>query len=191
MGVDTVVKLGGALLGRPEHFEATLAAIGAAAGKRRLLVVPGGGPFADAVREVDRHLHLSDDAAHWMAVLAMDQYAHLVAARLAGGAIVAELGEIAAALDAGKIPVLAPYRWLREADPLPHSWTVTSDSIAAWVAGQVGARHLVLIKPPHARGNQGNELVDSYFQRALPAHVTSTIVAADQMEALSRALRAT
>ena len=84
------------------------------------------------------------------------------------------------------VPVLAPYRWLREADPLPHSWTVTSDSIAAWVAGQVGARRLVLVKPPHARGN---ELVDSYFQRALPAHVTSTIVSADQMEALNRALR--
>ena len=186
MGVDAVVKLGGALLARPEHFEATLAAIGAAAATRRLLVVPGGGPFADAVREVDRHLHLSDDAAHWMAVLAMDQHAHLVAARAAGGVVVAEPREIDPALDAGSIPVLAPYRWLREADPLPHSWTVTSDSIAAWIAGQVGARHLVLVKPPHA---QGNELVDSYFQKALPAHVTPTIVSADQIDALNRALR--
>ena len=39
------------------------------------------------------------------------------------------------ALSAGHVPVLAPSRWLREADPLPHAWTVTSDSIAAWVAG--------------------------------------------------------
>jgi 5-(aminomethyl)-3-furanmethanol phosphate kinase len=186
MGVDAVVKLGGALLARPEYFEATLAAIGAAARTRRLLVVPGGGPFADAVREVDRHLHLPDDAAHWMAVLAMDQHAHLVAARVPGGVVVAEQREIGSALDGGRVPVLAPYRWLREADPLPHSWTVTSDSIAAWVAGLVGARHLVLVKPPHA---QGNELVDPYFQRALPAHVTSTIVSADQVELLNRALQ--
>jgi aspartokinase-like uncharacterized kinase len=186
MSADTVVKLGGALLAHAEHYEAALAAISAAAGTR-LLVVPGGGPFADAVRQVDRRLRLSDDAAHWMAVLAMDQHAHLIAARLTGAVIVAERHQIAATLDAGRIPVLAPYRWIRDADPLPHSWSVTSDSIAAWIAGQIGARHLVLIKPPHAHGS---EIVDSYFQRALPPHVTSAIVAADQIATLSLATRA-
>ena len=184
--IETVVKVGGSLLAHAAFFDAALAAICAAAHTGRLLIVPGGGPFADAVREVDRRHGLSDDSAHWMAVLAMDQYAHLVAGRLAGAVIVSEVGEIAGAQDAGRIPVLAPYRWLREADPLPHSWAVTSDSIAAWVAGQVGARHLVLLKPPHAHGS---ELVDAYFQRALPADVRSTIVAADQIDALNLALR--
>ncbi len=187
--VETVVKIGGGLLAFPEHFDALVSAIGAAARERRLLVVPGGGPFADAVRAVDRRLRLSDDAAHWMAVLAMDQYAHLVAARLAGGILVAEPREIAAAFNDGldgQVPVLAPYRWLREADPLPHAWDVTSDSIAAWVAGEVGARRLVLVKPP---GTSGSELVDAYFPRALPAHVTPVIVPADQTDALHSALR--
>src|SRR4029077_16416360 len=87
--VETVVKLGGGVLAHAGHFEAALTAIAAAARERRLLVVPGGGPLADAVREVDRRLQLGHDAAHWMAVLAMDQYALLVAARLDGGAIVA------------------------------------------------------------------------------------------------------
>ena len=181
-----VVKLGGGVLAHREHFDAALASIGAAARDRRLLVVPGGGPFADAVREVDRRFPLPDDAAHWMAVLAMDQYAHLIAARLAGAVLVAEPREIAAALSAGHVPVLAPSRWLREADPLPHAWTVTSDSIAAWVAGRVGARRLVLIKPP---GAPVSELVDSYFTRALLPHVTPFIVSADQGEALRSALR--
>jgi aspartokinase-like uncharacterized kinase len=185
--IDTVVKLGGGLLAHAAHFDAALAAIGAAARARRLLVVPGGGPFADAVRRVDRDFPLSADAAHWMAVLAMDQYAHLVASRLAGGVIVEDLRQIGAARDASGLPVLAPYRWLRETDPLPHSWTVTSDSIAAWVAGQVGARRLVLVKPP---GAGGADVVDSYFQRALPDHVTATIVAVDRMDMLNEALRA-
>jgi aspartokinase-like uncharacterized kinase len=186
--VETVVKLGGGLLAYAEHFDAVVSSIGAAARERRLLVVPGGGPFADAVREVDRRLRLSDDAAHWMAVLAMDQYAHLVAARLPGGVLVAEPREIAAALSAdldGQVPVLTPYRWLREADPLPHAWTVTSDSIAAWVAGAVGARRLVLVKPP---GTSGSKLVDAYFPSALPAHVTPVIVPGDQVVALHSAL---
>jgi dihydroneopterin aldolase len=98
-----------------------------------------------------------------MAVLAMDQSAHLIAARLAGGTLVANCRDMRMALDAGRVPVLAPSQWLREADPLPHSWDVTSDSIAAWVAGAVGARRLVLVKPA---GAAGADLIDPYFSRA-------------------------
>jgi aspartokinase-like uncharacterized kinase len=184
--VDVVVNVGGGLLAHAEHVDAALAAIGAAGRTRRLLVVPGGGPFADAVREVDRRLGLSDDAAHWMAVLAMDQYAHFIAWRLAGGVLVTGPADIEPALSQSTVPVLAPYRWLREADPLPHSWDVTSDSIAAWIAGQVGAEELVLVKPP---GASDGELVDVYFTRALPAQVKRTIVPADRIDALDAALR--
>ena len=183
--VDTVVKLGGGLLAYIEHCDAALATIAAAARAHRLLIVPGGGPFADTVRAVDGRLSLSDDAAHWMAVLAMDQYAHLIAARLAGGVLVAEPCEIAAALAEGHVPVLAPTRWLREADPLPHTWDVTSDSIAAWIAGAVGARRLVVIKPPSATGS---DVMDAYFPRALPPGVAPVIVRADQMDAIKSAL---
>jgi 5-(aminomethyl)-3-furanmethanol phosphate kinase len=116
----------------------------------------------------------------------MDQYAHVLASRLTGGVLVVEPPEIATALRAGQLPVLAPSRWLGEADPLPHAWAVTSDSIAAWVAGRVGARRLVLVKPP---GAVGTRLVDAYFLRALPAHVTPVIVPADQVDALHSALR--
>ena len=182
--VATVVKLGGGVLAHGEHFDRALAAIAAAAREHPLLVVPGGGPFADAVRDVDRRCGLSDVAAHWMAVLAMDQYAHLVAARLAGAVLVEEPAAITAALRAGHVPVLAPSRWLRAADPLPHTWDVTSDSLAAWIAGVVGARRLVLIKPAGASG----EMVDAYFSRALPASVKRVIVAADQVDAMRSAL---
>ena len=112
--IETVVKLGGGVLANAECFDAVLAAIGAAARQQALLVVPGGGPFADAVRDVDRRFELSDDAAHWMAVLAMDQYAHLVDTRLGRARIVTERGEIGVALARGLVPVLAPSRWLRE-----------------------------------------------------------------------------
>ena len=203
--IETVVKLGGGVLAHAEHVDQVLEVIAAAARERRLLVVPGGGPFADAVRDVDRRLRLSDDAAHWMAVLAMDQHAYLIASRLPGVVVVAQLSEIVAALDTGRVPVLAPSCWLRDADPLPHSWDVTSDSIAAWVAGAVGARRLILVKPPCLRPSDRTGatgfgaaspravecgLVDAYFARALPAHVTHVIVAANQVDALRSALRA-
>lgn len=175
--IDLVVKLGGGLLPYVESFEASLAAIGQAARVCRLLIVPGGGPFADAVRDVHRQHRLSDTAAHWMAVLAMDQYAHLIASRMPASTLVRRDREIADAIAFNQVPVLAPEQWLREVDPLPHSWDVTSDSIAAWVAGQVGARQLVLIKPPGADG----ELVDRGFARVLPAGVRALTVPADEL----------
>ena len=145
-----------------------------------MLVVPGGGPFADGVREVDRRIGLSDSAAHWMAVLAMDQYAHLLASRLAHGVLVESVAGIRQALASDRLPVLAPSPWLRAVDPLPHSWDVTSDSIAAWIAGALGASQLVLVKPP---GAVRTRLVDAYFERAAAADVESRIVAADQFDA--------
>jgi probable H4MPT-linked C1 transfer pathway protein len=179
-----VVKVGGALLSNPSHLAAVLRQIDAATGER-LLVVPGGGPFADAVRAVDAATGLSDSDAHWMAILGMDQYAHLIASRLSRGMLVEDAAGVHRALGAGRVPVLAPYRWLREADPLPHSWDVTSDSIAAWVAGVIGAAHLVLVKPP---GSAGSGLVDAHFLRELPVGVAPVIVPADESEALTSAL---
>jgi aspartokinase-like uncharacterized kinase len=179
-GVDIVVKIGGGILANGPAFDAALAVVADVARDRPLLIVPGGGPFADAVREVDGRLGLSDDAAHWMAILAIDEYAHLIVSRLPAGVLVARADQIAAAIADGKIPVLAPYAWLREADPLPHSWDVTSDSIAAWIAGAVGARSVVLVKPPQAEG----VLVDPYFERALPSGVVSTVVPADRLDAV-------
>src|SRR5207302_89989 len=50
--VHTVLKIGGGLLGKAGAFELTLEAVTAFRPGRHLVVVPGGGPFADAVREV-------------------------------------------------------------------------------------------------------------------------------------------
>jgi probable H4MPT-linked C1 transfer pathway protein len=174
---EIVVKIGGGSLAAVDEFDAVLTAIDEAA-DCRVLIVPGGGPFADAVRAVDRQVGVADEAAHWMAVLAMDQFAHLVASRLKRGALVREIAEIADAVLEARVPVLAPYQWLRRVDPLPHSWDVTSDSIAAWVAGVIGAPRLLLVKPAGARGER---LVDAHFDRVLPAHVAVEMLGADQV----------
>jgi dihydroneopterin aldolase len=192
----TVVKLGGGVLPHAGHFESALAALGEAARERPLLIVPGGGPFADTVRKIDREYHLPPAVAHWMAVLAMDQYAHLLASRLPGSVLVAGSAstircEIESVLSDGLVPVLAPSNWMREVDPLPHSWDVTGDSIAAWVAGELGASHLVLVKPPGAPASGGVDggAVDPYFARAIPPRVDLAVVSVDRVAALRAALQ--
>jgi len=178
--ITTVVKVGGGLLADAGSLDTTLEALETISRDVSLLVIPGGGPFADVVRDIDRQFGLSDDAAHWMAILGMDQYAQLIAARLTNGRLVSAPSEFESALREGRIPVLAPYQWIRTADPLPHSWDVTSDSISAWVAGQVGATRLVLVKPS---GASGADIVDPCVNSVLPSHVKIEIVTVEEFVA--------
>lgn len=172
--------MGGGLLARAGAFARVVDALGAAVG-RGILVVPGGGPFAETVRELSRRIELGADTAHWMAILGMEQYAHALASRIAAAKLVEGAGEIAAALAEGRVPVLAPFRWLRAVDPLPHSWDVTSDSIAVWIAGAVGARQLVLIKPC---AGEPARLVDAFFQHALTPGIEHHVLAVDDVAEL-------
>ena len=107
---------------------------GGRAGRRRpVLVVPGGGPFADAVRAVDERVGLSDDVAHGLALRAMDQLGLL----LRRCCPAPRLRELAAPR--------GPACWRRRrrsraAPGVPESWAVTSDSLAVLAAGAIGAR---------------------------------------------------
>jgi aspartokinase-like uncharacterized kinase len=187
---EWVIKVGGSLGGRPARLRRLMAALALAARRHRLVVVPGGGSFADAVRRADRRFALGDSTAHWMAILAMDQYGHLLADLAPGAAVVRRRGQLVP----GRLNVLLPSAWLRRADPLPHSWDVTSDSIAAWFARVLGARRLMLVKhaggligpdrgpgcvPRHVRATALDALgglVDPYFARALDPAVGCWIV---------------
>jgi aspartokinase-like uncharacterized kinase len=176
-----VIKIGGGLLGVPGALEAVCTAVGAMGRRESIVVVPGGGPFAETVRELDRGTGLSADAAHWMAILAMDQYAHVLAERIDGAVLLEESGAIAGALAAGRVVVLAPSRWLRAADPLPHSWDATSDSAAAFVAGALDASRLVLVKPAEVMGEE----VDRCFLTVVPAGLEVNVVAWDRFASMS------
>jgi aspartokinase-like uncharacterized kinase len=176
--IDAVIKIGGALLSAGDALQRALAALERIPPKRSYVVVPGGGPFADVVRSIDKRHALNADDAHWMAILGMDQFAMLLASRVQNAELVYSGDDIARAHLHGRIPVLAPYRWLREADPLPHSWEVTSDSIAAWIAGELCARHLILIK---VSTNGRDPVVDTYFDRARPAGVELSILTPEML----------
>jgi 5-(aminomethyl)-3-furanmethanol phosphate kinase len=139
----TVVKLGGSHAFSP-HLRHWLAAIARGAGG--VVLVPGGGPFADAVRAAQPAMGFDDRAAHRMALLAMEQYAHALAALDAGLVPAATVAVIRRALRQGRVPIWMPCRMASAAPDIAASWDVTSDSLAAWLARRLGARRLVLIK---------------------------------------------
>lgn len=163
-----VVKVGGAVVRDAEVLADVLGSVATLAHRGPVLVVPGGGEFADGVRLTQARLGFPDDTAHWMALLAMDQVAELLAASLPTGCVVHDSGEVAQALARGACPVLAPARWMRAADVLPRSWDVTSDSVAAFVAGALDAPELILVKRADGPLEQ---LVDRAMASVAPVHL--------------------
>jgi aspartokinase-like uncharacterized kinase len=176
----SVIKIGGGLAAVPGALDRVCRVVGASGCAHRILVVPGGGLFADTVRWFDRAMGVSPGAAHWMAILAMDQYAHVLAERIPGAVLIEEPGALLQALPSSGVAVLAPYRWMRAADVLPHSWEVTSDSIAAFVAGALDAIRLILIKP----STQLKDPVDPCFSATLPAGMPYSIMGWDRIDEL-------
>lgn len=177
-----VVKVGGGLLGTSAALERLAAAVRAAARRRHLVIVPGGGPFADAVRTFDATIGLSPVAAHWMAILAQDQYAYVLAERLPDATIVWSPETIASAHADRRVPVLAPARWMLAADVLPHSWEATSDSVAAFVAGAIDADLLVLVKPV---AGPLETVTDRCFRAVVPAELLVEVIGIEEVERLS------
>lgn len=152
----TVVKVGGGI--GDDALPGVCAALG---GRRSLLVVPGGGRFADAVREADRRFGLQDETAHRMAILGMEQFGWLLCDLIPGAERCTDLDHIP-----GRTSVLLPAGLAL--DELPASWDVTSDSIAAWVARKTGAGRLVLVKAA--------DVVDDYFPTAIEGARFETLV---------------
>lgn len=139
-----VVKIGGSLLSS-EHLRGWLDAI-ACYGAGSVVVVPGGGVFADQVRSAQRYWGYDDAVAHQMALLAMEQYGIMMTGLRPDLAAVRSLAALTYELNHARVPVWLP-RDMALADPdLPPSWYLTSDSLAAWLAQNLAARRLLLIK---------------------------------------------
>jgi dihydroneopterin aldolase len=137
-----VIKLGGSHALRP-YLTDWLAAIAAEAGE--IVVAPGGGPFADAVRAAQAVMGFDGAAAHDMALMAMSQFGRALEGLDPRFRLLGSIPLIRRALRERKVPVWSPDSMARTAK-LPASWDLTSDSLAAWLTGAIGARRLILVK---------------------------------------------
>ena len=170
-----VVKVGGSLFGLPD--------LGDKLGRwlrslptRRVLLIPGGGPPADYIRSQQRLHHFGDETAHQLALAAMDFQAKLLEQLLPGSVVIHELADAAGQWNGDKYLILkiSP-PLLRMSSPsfcaLPESWSATSDSIAAAVAIDLEANHLVLLKSRRAQSgltweeHAADGLVDQCFPK--------------------------
>lgn len=145
----TIYKVGGSLLETPGLVDLVQDEM-----RRRpesaALVVVGGGLAADAVRRWDVAHGLGDERSHWLALEAMRLNEALLQELWPGLREVRSASQALAAANDGVVGLLCSScfcRWAEAAGwpALPHTWGVTSDSIAAWAATILDAE-LVLFK---------------------------------------------
>jgi dihydroneopterin aldolase len=134
-----------------------------------------------------------DAAAHHMALLAMEQLGRALASFDARWVLADSLAALRQAVHDSKVPIWSPTRMTLDAVDIPASWDVTSDSLAAWLAGQLGARRLVLMKqvdlprdPAGVDDLAARGIVDKAFPGflALSGAAASIIGPADHMAAV-------
>jgi aspartokinase-like uncharacterized kinase len=136
-----VIKIGGSLA-ETGRFPSAIAMIESA--RVPVIVVPGGGPFADSIRALQPALKFDDATAHRLAMLAMHQMAELIVAQSRRMHIAQTLDEISATLEQHLVPIWTPLHMISGDTSIPADWSATSDTLAARLAEIVGARLLLL-----------------------------------------------
>lgn len=146
-----VVKLGGSLVACAA-LPAWLATLHGLSHRARIIIVAGGGPFADAVRDAQPGLGIDDATAHAMAILGMRQLALAVAALVPGETPpdLLTLDALGERRDDAGLVVWDPLDPALVVSGIPADWTATSDSIAAWLGRRIAATGTVLVKSRNA-----------------------------------------
>ncbi len=137
------MKVGGSLVRTGRH-RAVLAVLARA--RQPVVIVPGGGAFADAVRAAQQTEGFSEQEAHGRALAAMGEMAIVMAAVSSRFVVAQTATEIARALTCRQVPVWLPEQMMADDQTLPQDWNVTSDASAARLAEVLGSSRCLLVK---------------------------------------------
>ena len=172
-----IVKVGGSLLDVEDLGERLRNWLDQQSPARNVLVV-GGGQFIDEIRRLDRVHRIHEATIHQLCLFALGVTGRLLASILPISQTVSQLADFDRISACGGPALMDTELILRELDqsshtaPLPSSWRVTSDSIAAHIAEAVHATELALLKstdppqPASVRNLQAKEYFDAHFLAA-------------------------
>ena len=160
-----VVKLGGSLLVLPDLADRLHSVVQHLRGQKCLMVV-GGGAAADDVRRLNDCYGLTPKRAHWNAIAAMSFNTANVSRVLGCLPVISNQLEAQAAWTNHDVILVEPALFLRNQRTtllglLPESWSVTSDSIAAFIALHWPSRQLLFCKSCDLLSHTIEELCDA------------------------------
>ena len=157
---QAIFKIGGKILENSTNIESTISQLTQLYEEKvlqKIIIVPGGGSYANFIRRIDDELKLGDDLSHWMAIYSMNQNGIELKRKFPELECIEDLKEFQ---DSNKnFSIFLPYNYLRNNDNLPHNWDVTSDSIAYYVADQLQFNQCFLVKDIDGIYNSDEELI--------------------------------
>jgi len=155
-----VFKIGGKILENNKNLEFTISQLKKLYEDntlQKIIIIPGGGSYANFIRSLDKKLVLGDDLAHWMAIFSMDYNGKDLNRLFPGLECINDFKNIQSAKRI--FCIFLPYNYLKKKDELPHSWEVTSDSIAIYIANKLNLNECYLIKDIEGIYNKNNDVI--------------------------------
>jgi aspartokinase-like uncharacterized kinase len=157
-----IFKVGGSILENPEYLKNTINQFSQLLKEKiinKIIIIPGGGKKANFIRELDMELNIGDTLAHWMAVYSMDTNGKEIVQKFPFIEITDDIGKLKT--NESNIIVFLTLKFLKNLDPLPHSWNVTSDSISLYIANKLKFDNCYLIKDVDGIMNQDGEIIEN------------------------------
>ena len=113
-------------------------------------IIPGGGIFAENVRNIQKKYLLSDEIAHWMAIRAIGQQALLLSHYLNNSEILYDFTRESISefilTNPGRIPILDVFSFMKNHSKLEQSWNATSDAISIEITNFLGLENIIFVK---------------------------------------------
>ncbi len=155
-----VFKIGGKILDDFENLKSTISQLSLLYDEKlinKIIIVPGGGSFANFIRKIYSELKFTEEIAHWMGIISMN-YNGLELSKKFPNLKVIESYDRLKDLN-NTFSIFLPYEYLKENDTLPHNWDVTSDSISLFIAKELGLNECFLIKDVDGILNVKNQVI--------------------------------
>ncbi len=155
-----IVKIGGKILENKENLESTIAQFKHICENnivQKIIIIPGGGTYANFVRKIDEKISIGDELSHWMAIFAMNCNGIELSQKYNDIKFFDNLGELKKSNE--RIAIFLPYDFINQRDELPHIWDVTSDSITVYIAHHLGLKDCFLIKDIDGVISSNNEIL--------------------------------
>jgi aspartokinase-like uncharacterized kinase len=159
---EAVFKIGGRILENSNNIKSTFSQLIQLYEEKilqKIIIIPGGGSFANFVRSLDEALQIGEDLAHWIAIYSINYNGMMLNRKYPN---LESIEKLKTFQDAKQMfCIFLPYNFLRKDDTLPHNWDVTSDSIALYVANKLKLNQCFLIKNIDGIFNIDKELIKS------------------------------
>jgi len=153
-------KIGGSILEDFENLSSTISQLHRLFEKniiQKIIIIPGGGTFANFIRKIYSELKFTDELAHWMAIISMNYNVIEISKKIPKLKVFEDINQLKEIDKA--FSIFLPYRFLKENDRLPHNWQVTSDSIALFLSKTLELEECFLIKDVDGVFSKKNQII--------------------------------